>query len=376
MQPQRRHYFAHIPTIALLILLGLAPWLSVILFIVRAIDRDSEKKELRAARERQEYAADFRPQDTRQANSQNEPYNYSVHYTANHDHPTLEQQRSKRHQQKITQLCTIAGAILLVTGVVGMGDWIGSSNWNALFTYLCMIVGGGGALAFSLMLKRVSKLERQLDKVVGDQDNIPLQELFAAAGIPADKGRKILESAIDHGYFGPDAYIDNRTDFLVVRGAAPIPAPPPAPEPDPTDETQYEKLLRQLHQAGSALSDPVMQEKAARLEQISARIFALAEKDPSKQEQLRKFISYYLPTSLKLLNTYAQLDSQGVAGENITRTKQSIQRSLDLLVTAFENQLDKLFQSDALDVSADIAALEGMLNLDGLSGDSGFSVQP
>ena len=375
MQPQRRHYFAHIPTIALLILLGLAPWLSVILFIVRAIDRDSEKKELRAARERQEYAADFRPQDTRQANSPNEPYNYSAHYTANHDHPTLEQQRSKRHQQKITQLCTIAGAILLVTGVVGMGDWIGSSNWNALFTYLCMIVGGGGALAFSLMLKRVSKLERQLDKVVGDQDNIPLQELFAAAGIPADKGRKILESAIDHGYFGPDAYIDNRTDFLVVRGAAPIPAPP-APEPDPTDETQYEKLLRQLHQAGSALSDPVMQEKAARLEQISARIFALAEKDASKQEQLRKFISYYLPTSLKLLNTYAQLDSQGVDGENITRTKQSIQRSLDLLVTAFENQLDKLFQSDALDVSADIAALEGMLNLDGLSGDSGFSVQP
>src|SRR5699024_1426395 len=219
---------------------------------------------------------------------------------------------------------------------------------NALFTYLCMIVGGGGALAFSLMLKRVSKLERQLDKVVGDQDNIPLQELFAAAGIPADKGRKILESAIDHGYFGPDADIDNRTDFLVARGGAPIPAPP-APEPDPTDETQYEKLLRQLHQAGSALSDPVMQEKAARLEQISARIFALAEKDASKQEQLRKFISYYLPTSLKLLNTYAQLDSQGVAGENITRTKQSIQRSLDLLVTAFENQLDKLFQSDALD---------------------------
>ena len=82
-----------------------------------------------------------------------------------------------------------------------------------------------------------------------------------------------------------------------------------------------------------------------------------------------------MPTSLKLLHTYIQLDSQGVDGENITKTKQSIQRSLDLLVTAFENQLDKLFQSDALDVSADIAALEGMLNLDGLSGESDFSIQ-
>ena len=67
MQPQRRHYFAHIPIIALLILLGLAPWLSVILFIIRAIDRDSEKKELQAARDRQDYSADFRPQDTRRA---------------------------------------------------------------------------------------------------------------------------------------------------------------------------------------------------------------------------------------------------------------------------------------------------------------------
>ena len=59
----------------------------------------------------------------------------------------------------------------------------------------------------------------------------------------------------------------------------------------------------------------------------------------------------------------------------ITKTKQSIERSLDLLITAFENQLDKLFQSDALDVSADIAALEGMLNLDGLSGESDFNLQ-
>ena len=377
MQPQHNHSVARIPSIALLILLGLAPWLAVILFIARAIDRDAEKRELQTNRERQEYTADFRPQDTRRATSQNESYNYSVHYATGHDTPTLEQKRSKRHQQKITRLCTVAGAILLVTGVVGMGDWIGSSNWNALFTFLSMIVGGGGALAFSLMLKRASKLERQLDKVVGDRDNIPLEELFAAAGLPADKGRRVLESAIDHGYFGADAYIDNRTDFLVIRGAAPIPAQPAAePEPNPTGETQYQKLLRQLREAGGSLSDPVLRDKALRLEQIAARIFALAEQDPSKEEQLRKFTSYYLPTALKLLNTYAQLDRQGVDGENITKTKQSIQRSLDLLVTAFENQLDKLFQSDALDVSADIAALEGMLNLDGLSGENDFTPQP
>ena len=68
--------------------------------------------------------------------------------------------------------------------------------------------------------------------------------------------------------------------------------------------------------------------------------------------------------------TAAMLTSSGqaVEGTNITDAKHSIERSMDLLVTAFENQLDKLFQADALDVNADIAALEGMLNLDGLTG--------
>ena len=377
--PQHKHYFARIPLIALLVLLGLAPWLAVILFILRAIDKDAEKKEWRAFQDRRRYAADFRPEDTRRAAQPGPgaPYDYSARYQA-HDLPTAEQQKAKKRRQSLINWCTVLGGLFLFAGVTELPDSIYYGLWNDLFSNLFMVVGGGGALVLGLFLRRVSRLERQLDKVVGDRDNIPLDELFAAAGIPEKEGRKVLESAIDHGYFGADAYIDNRTDFLVVRGAAPIPARPaePEPEPDPTGETQYEKLLRQLRQAGSALSDPVMQEKAARLEQISARIFALAEKDASKQEQLRKFINYYLPTSLKLLNTYAQLDSQGVDGENITKTKQSIERSLDLLVTAFENQLDKLFQSDALDVSADIAALEGMLNLDGLSGDSDFSVQP
>ena len=379
--PQHKHYFARIPLIALLVLLGLAPWLAVILFILRAIDKDAEKKEWRAFQDRRRYTADFRPEDTRRAAQPGPgaPYDYSARYQA-HDLPTAEQQKAKKRRQSLINWCTVLGGLFLFAGVTELPDSIYYGLWNDLFSNLFMVVGGGGALVLGLILRRVSRLERQLDKVVGDRDNIPLDELFAAAGIPEKEGRKVLESAIDHGYFGADAYIDNRTDFLVVRGDAPIPAPPaqesaPQPDPDPAGESQYQRLLRQLHEAGAALSDPALQDKAARLEAVSARIFALAEADPGKEDQLRKFTSYYLPTALKLLHTYAQLDGQGVDGENITKTKQSIERSLDLLVTAFENQLDKLFQSDALDVSADIAALEGMLNLDGLSGESDFTSQ-
>lgn len=379
--PQHKHYFARIPLIALLVLLGLAPWLAVILFILRAIDKDAEKKEWRAFQDRRRYAADFRPEDTRRAAQPGPgaPYDYSARYQA-HDLPTAEQQKAKKRRQSLINWCTVLGGLFLFAGVTSLPDSIYYGLWNDLFSNLFMVVGGGGALVLGLFLRRVSRLERQLDKVVGDRDNIPLDELFAAAGLSYKEGRKVLENAIDHGYFGADAYIDNRTDFLVVRGDAPIPAPPaqesaPQPDPDPAGESQYQRLLRQLHEAGAALADPVLRDKAARLETVSARIFALAEADPGKEDQLRKFVNYYLPTALKLLHTYAQLDGQGVDGENITKTKQSIERSLDLLVTAFENQLDKLFQSDALDVSADIAALEGMLNLDGLSGESDFTSQ-
>lgn len=386
MQTEHKHYFARIPIIALLILLGLAPWLAVLLFILRAIDKDAEKREQRAFEANRRYAADFRPEDTRTG----APYDYSARYQA-HDRPTAEQQKAKKRRQSLISWCTVLGGILLFVGVVSLpesistlttaahyaGGWVGWA-FEDLAANIAQIVGGGGALALSLLLKRGLRAERRLDKVVGGRDNIPLDELFAAAGLTEKEGRKALENAIDHGYFGADAYIDNRTGFLVVRGYAPIPAPPAqeeAPQPDPAGETQHQRLLRQLREAGAALSDPALQDKAARLEAVSARIFALAEADPGKEDQLRKFTSYYLPTALKLLHTYAQLDGQGVDGENITKTKQSIERSLDLLVTAFENQLDKLFQSDALDVSADIAALEGMLNLDGLSGANDFTPQ-
>ena len=193
----------------------------------------------------------------------------------------------------------------------------------------------------------------------------------AAAGVDAARGRAAVKSAIEHGYFGADAYIDNRTDTLVVRGAAPQPKKPaqaPTPKAHPAAEDEYAALLRQLREVNDAIPDPVMSQKISRLEEVSGRIFALAQKDPDKKAQLQKFMNYYLPTALKLLNTYASLSGQAVEGTNITEAKHSIERSMDLLVTAFENQLDKLFQADALDVNADIAALEGMLNLDGLTG--------
>ena len=372
MEPRRsKHYLAHIPTIALFALFGLSPWLGILFFILRSIDRDAERKE----QENADYSSDFRAQDTRTANFSvgSEPSNDTEHLYG-HDVPTEEQKKSKKWHKRLTTLCTVLGGLFLFSGVVTLLDAGGGLLPYDIFTSIAQILGGGGALWIGLRMSRSRKLERLFDKIVGDRDSIPLDELFAAAGISSAKGRPILEDAIEHGYFGADAYIDNRTNTLVVRGAAPEPPkakPQPKAEPAAPEDT-YTSLLRQLRQVNDAIPDPVMTAKISRLEELSARIFALAKQDPDKKAQLQKFMDYYLPTSLKLLNTYAQLSSQDVQGANITEAKQSIERSMDMLIKAFENQLDKLFQADALDVTTDIAALEGMLNLDGLTG-SDFS---
>ena len=369
MEPNRnKHFLARIPTIALLVLFAMSPWLGVAFFILRAIDRDALKKEEGST----DLSHDARPEDTRAAKASAQTWDNETVY--GNDTPTAEQKNAKKWHKALTTLCTIFGGIFLLVGIGNLVDvadlWAYYQDFGELFTGLAQVVGGGAALFTGLRMDRARKLEHKLDKIVGNRDNIPLDELFAAAGIDAAKGRAAVEQAIDHGYFGADAYIDYRTNVLVVRGAAPQPpeaaAPEPAPQQDPQD--QYASLQQQLRQANDAIPDPVMTAKISRLEELSARIFALAKKDPDKKAQLQKFMDYYLPTALKLLNTYAQLSAQDIQGENITDAKQSIERSMDLLITAFENQLDKLFQSDALDVSADVAALEGMLNLDGLTG--------
>ena len=240
---------------------------------------------------------------------------------------------------------------------------------------IAMVIGGGGALLTGLRMKSTRKLERLLDKVVGERDNI------SSAGAvcrrrggcrPGTRCRRKAPSSTDTSARMPTSTTaPTRWWCGAQHRSRKSPHPLRHPKPQPAAEDEYAALLRQLREVNDAIPDPVMSQKISRLEEVSGRIFALAQKDPDKKAQLQKFMNYYLPTALKLLNTYASLSRQAVEGTNITEAKHSIERSMDLLVTAFENQLDKLFQSDALDVTTDIAALEGMLNMDGLT-DSAF----
>ncbi len=85
-------------------------------------------------------------------------------------------------------------------------------------------------------------------------------------------------------------------------------------------------------------------------------------------------MNYYLPTTLKILRAYAQMEAQGIEGENITSAKGRIEGMMDKVADGFEKQLDMLFRDEAMDVASDVAVLEQMLGKDGLSAGDGLQI--
>ena len=104
------------------------------------------------------------------------------------------------------------------------------------------------------------------------------------------------------------------------------------------------------------------------LTRFTRQIVDQVVKEPKKLPQIRKFMNYYLPTTLKILNAYDRMDSTGISGENIDSTKQRVERMMDTLVLAFDKQLDSLFGAEAMDISTDITVLENLLAQEGLNG--------
>lgn len=290
---------------------------------------------------------------------------------------------------------TVAGVLLLLCALAALPSaiyWLpealteGGSYWTWLvedsMPMLMSLTGGIGCLFGGWHIRTSRRMRRKIDKIVGDAKYMYIQDIADALPCSYDKCCKHLENCIDEGLFGPDAYLDMRCKCLVVseRPPEPTPAPAPKPEKQPEKQTdmperdQYQKILDELRRVNDAIPDEEMSDKISRLEAVSAKIFEQAKSDPDKLPQMRKFMDYYLPTSLKLLNTYAELDNQGVEGENISESKRRIEQTMDTLVKAFENQLDRLFASDALDVSTDIDVMQNMLRADGLTDDTPFKL--
>ena len=163
-----------------------------------------------------------------------------------------------------------------------------------------------------------------------------------------------------------------------VCGTVGVTVPDPPKKEESTGNAELDKMIRdgnlaisEMKRLNASIKDEKISADIDRLEDLSAKIFAQVKADPKKLPQIRKFMDYYLPTTLKLLNAYDRMGAQGVSGGNIGSTMQRVESMMSTIVAAFEKQLDMLFGSEAMDISTDITVLENMMKQEGLSSDGG-----
>lgn len=165
--------------------------------------------------------------------------------------------------------------------------------------------------------------------------------------------------------------------YEMAGASAPGPAQPKPREekPQSTGNPEIDALLderakavSEMRRLNDSIKDVKISAQISHLEATTGKIIDAVVEKPAKLPQIRKFMNYYLPTTMKLLNAYDRMDSTGASGTNIDSTKEKIEEMLGTICVAFSRQLDALYGEEALDISADITVMEQMLQQEGIGG--------
>ena len=145
------------------------------------------------------------------------------------------------------------------------------------------------------------------------------------------------------------------------------------PEIDPILQ-EGNRALSEMGRIYMSVQDVEVRKKINELMRITDKITQDAIHDPSDIPQIKKFMNYYLPTTIKLLNAYDRMSAQGIEGENLDKSMKSINEMLDQAIVAYKKRLDSLFENQALDIETDIEVMNQMLAREGLSGGKDFEL--
>ena len=280
---------------------------------------------------------------------------------------------------------SIGGIIAVAAGsglISDIGEIIGYGWYSYMAEYMlseCGFLAGGIAMfaAGQRMKRRSARIARYL-AVMGERGYISVEELCTVTG----KSRKKIESDLDYmvekGLLGTGAYLDSgRGIFFRSADAFADYANAAAKKENVTPKEAnegYAGALRAIRSANDRIADPVLSEKIDHLETVAGKIFREVEEHPEKQQQAATFLNYYLPTTLKLLDSYAKFEEAGIEGENLSRAQERIEETMDALIKGFDKQLDDLYRNEAMDIDSDIRVMENMLRRDTASVEDDFGL--
>ena len=364
--------------IVLLFIFGLSPLALVLLFLKLFGVGSGEKKQQAAPPPLQETTGQRTSERVGRQASQ-----------PNRAQKTVHQVMKAPSQKKSTaRTLMIVGAILAAVGLVACAEPVEMIVWSKdLFLYLedllsalAMLVGGGAMLGSGLAMNRSMKRYAQYLAVMGDRPAMSVEELARVTGFSQRRVTKDLQAMISKGYFGGKAYLNRELGYFFRSSQADEDwqrrqeEAEEAAAPPKEAEEGYSGILRNIRRANDRIADPVLSAKIDRLEEVTAKIFQAVEADPKKRSSIDTFLNYYLPTTQKLLDSYAEFEATGVEGANLGQAKDRIEKTMDSIVAGFEHQLDELYKMDAMNVDSDIRVMETMLRRDTASAEKDFGL--
>ena len=169
------------------------------------------------------------------------------------------------------------------------------------------------------------------------------------------------------------ALLVGRIAFIMAQGLdttkeAPVQQPIPKTGDSAVDSLveKGQEMLAQIRKENELIPDEKLSAQMDQLDDVANRIFHTVAEQPAKAPQIRRFMDYYLPTTLKMLSGYRKMDERQVSGENAQATRAQIREAMGVVLKAFDKQLSALYQDDMLDLSTDIDVMEAMLKQDDL----------
>ena len=294
--------------------------------------------------------------------------------------------RAPKTSDKTSRILSIVGAAITCIFGISLVTMLGEVIAYGWYSYMmedlfpmCGFFAGGVAMlvAGQRMKHRSARVARYL-AVMGERSHIAVDELCAVTGKSRKKVEGDLEFMVEKGLLGAGAYLDSgRGIFFRSANAFADYANETAKKENVTPKEAnegYAGALRAIRSANDRIADPVLSEKIDHLETVAGKIFREVEEHPEKQQQAATFLNYYLPTTLKLLDSYAKFEEAGIEGENLSRAQERIEETMDALIKGFDKQLDDLYRNEAMDIDSDIRVMENMLRRDTASVEDDFGL--
>ena len=281
-------------------------------------------------------------------------------------------------------ICTLVAIPFLIASLDAAGI--------AAFILLASLTAGGGVM-LRIGVKKIGLLKRFriYKNVLGSREFCRMEELCGQSGLPqesvvADLRKLIVKGMFRHGHIDDEckylmvtdeAYSHYRTQLNALHQRQQqqrLEQQRTAQRRDDLNMSPQARaildkgqaFIRQIRKSNEAIPGAEISEKIDQIESVVRSIFDRAEENPQVIPELDRLMDYYLPTTVKLLDAYEDLDRQPVQGANIVKSKQEIEQTLDTLSVAFTKLLDSIFAEVAWDVSTDVSVLHAVLAQEGL----------